>query len=107
MEDAISKEVPTVSRKIELKTNPSFKKNENEKIRRQDHIAGRHWGQNLVLSDGQANISLAPSIKYKSINENLSFSNDQDNIDSIHLEEVNSVHSLKDDRDEPVKNAWI
>ena len=107
LEDAISKEVPTVSRKIELKTNPSFKKNKNKKIRRQDHIAGRHWGQNLVVSDIHANISLAPSIKYKSINENLSFSNDQDNIDSIHLEEVNSVHSLKDDRDEPVKNAWI
>ena len=104
LQDAISKELPTVSRKIELKTNPSVKKNENNRIRRQDHITGRHWSQNLVLSGSDASISLAPSVKYKSIMERLSFSNNEDNIDSIHLEEVISVHSLMD---ESVKNAWI
>ena len=103
-EDAISKEVPTVSRKIELKTNPSFTKNKNEKRRRQDHITGSHSGPNLVLSDSHANISLARSAKYKSISEKSRFSNNEENIDSIHLEEVISVHSL---RDESVKNAWI
>ena len=106
-EDAISKEVPTVSRKIELKTNPSFKKNKNNRIRQQGHLAGRHWGQNLDLSDSHANISLAPSVKNKSISEKLRFSNNEDNIDLIHLEEVMSVHSLRDDMDQSIKNAWI
>ena len=99
-------EVPTVSRKIELKTNTSFKKNKNSQNRRKNSIVVRRWGQNIVLSDSHANISLAPSAKHRSISDKLSFSNNQDNIDSIHLTEVISVHSLRDDRDESVKNAW-